>query len=200
LVTLVFHDQSIDIAPNLRALAETLRNHGMPGYTIHAGPLIRRESEYNDFSRWERQQAFNCLFHFARMVDITYTTLLVEKRQLASGEELNARIKKQLRAFLRSQLERLTAYDKVILYYDHGQNELNSILVSMFMEHFTYVEFRKVNPANYKLFQAADMICTLELLALKAERKSLTKSELAFFSSESKLQKNYIRQIRSKRI
>jgi len=199
-VTLVFHDQAVDIAPNLRALAETLRNHDMPGYTIHAGPLIRREAEYNDFSRWERQQAFNCLFHFARMVDITYTTLLVEKRQLASGEELNARIKKQLKAFLRSQLERLAAYDKVILYYDHGQNELNSILVSTFMEHFTYVEFRKVNPANYKLFQAADMICTLELLALKAERKNLTQSECAFFSSESKLLKNYIRQIRRKRI
>jgi len=76
--------------------------------------------------------------------------------------------------------------------------ELANILVSIFNTVLHNVEFKKVVPANYKLFQATDMICTLELLALKAERKILSKSELAFFMSERDLRKMYLRAIQKK--
>ena len=77
--------------------------------------------------------------------------------------------------------------------------ELTKILVSVFNTLLNNVEFNKVIPSDYKLFQAADMLCTLELLALKSERKMLSKSELAFFKSAKELNKSYIKAIRKKR-
>ena len=78
--------------------------------------------------------------------------------------------------------------------------ELTNILVTIFNALLNNVDFRKVNPANYKLFQAADMLCTLELLVLKIENKALSKSELKFFKSAKDLYKSYIKAIQRKRI
>ena len=91
-------------------------------------------------------------------------------------------------------------YDRIIVYYDFGQMELAKIIVSVFNAILNNTVFKKANPAEYKLFQAADMICTMELLALKAERKSLTKSELAFFASARKMYSPYLKTIQRKKI
>ena len=61
---------------------------------------------------------------------------------------------------------------------------------------FEDVEFRKALPKDYKLFQAADMICTMELLSLKLKNEGLSKSELTFFGNTRDLKRNYLRQIK----
>jgi hypothetical protein len=200
LLTLVFHDQSIDISPNLLRLRNSMSHRGFPDYTVHAGPLIRREDEYWGFSISERQQIFNALFHFVRTIDITYRSIIVEKKQLAREIDLNIQISKQLSSFLNQNMEIFMQFARIVVYYDYGQRELTNILVTAFTTIFSNVEFRKVAPANYKLFQAADMLCTLELLALKAEKKVLSNSELAFFNSERELKKSYLRAIQKKRM
>jgi hypothetical protein len=90
-------------------------------------------------------------------------------------------------------------YDRIVCYYDYGQRELTQILVSVFNTVLNHVEFKKVAPVNYKLFQATDLLCTMELLSLKAEKKVLTKSELTFFSSSRDLEKSYLKAIHKKR-
>gem|GEM_PF-62220 len=200
IVTLVFHDQSVDISPSLRQMQESLRLRGIPDYTVHAGPLIRREDEYRNDSIPHRRGVFNSLFYFVRSFDITYATIAVDKRHLTGDIALPDKLSKQLNTFLLDHMEILIPYDNIIVYYDHGQVELTTILFSAFNKLLPRVTFRKVNPADYKLFQAADMICTLELLALKAATKTLSRSELAFFGSAKELQKSYLRAIQKKRI
>jgi len=199
IVTLVFHDQSIDISANLIRLREAMSQRGLPEYTVHAGPLIRRDNEYREFYIEDRKKIFDSLFHFVRMVDIEYHSVVVEKRQDFDDIDLLVRITKQLSAFLYEHMISLTKYDRIVIYYDYGQRELTHILVSVFSAILNNVEFRKVSPTDYKLFQVADMLCTLELLALKAERKLLSKSELSFFTSERNLKKSYLRAIQKKR-
>jgi hypothetical protein len=198
IVTLVFHDQSIDITENVNHLNYKVSNSGLPDYTVHAGPLIRRENEYSRLSLLERKQIFNFLYNFARTTDITYRSVVVEKKHLVEDIDLNVQITKQLSAFLFGNIEKFMRYDRIIVYYDYGQMELTNILVSVFNSILNNVEFKKILPANYKLFQAADMLCTLELLSLKADRKMLTKSELVFFTSEKNLRKSYLKAIRQK--
>ena len=70
-VALIFHDQSIDIAPHLSRLRATMSRRGLPDYTVHAGPLIRREKEYKHLSVAERKVIFDNLFYFVRNVDIS---------------------------------------------------------------------------------------------------------------------------------
>jgi hypothetical protein len=96
-------------------------------------------------------------------------------------------------------MDEFMQYERIVVYYDYGQMELTKILVSVFNTILNNVEYRKVIPANYKLFQAADMLCTLELLSIKAERRTLSKSELLFFSSERDLHKSYLKAIFRKR-
>jgi hypothetical protein len=129
LLTLVFHNQSSDITPNLLRLQDTMKQRRLPDYTVHAGPLIRRDNEYREMDMEERRKIFNTMF--------------------------------------------------------------NAVLKN--------VEFKKAIPAKHKLFQAADMLCTLELLSEKARRKLLSKSELTCFSSERALHKSYLRAIHKKR-
>ena len=201
LVTLVFHDQAVDIAPSLRLMRESTQLRGIQEETVHAGPLIRREDEYKEEPILQRVRVFNGLFRFVRSFDVTYATIVVDKRHLAPTKPaLSARLTKQLGAFLADHMDLFIPYDNIIVYYDYGQAELTSVLFSMFNNHLPRVTFRKVAPADYKLFQAADMICTLELLSLKAAANSLSHSELAFFGSPKELYKSYLRAIQKKRI
>jgi hypothetical protein len=199
LLTLVFHDQSVDISHNLFMLSETMRQRGLPDYTVHAGPLIRRENEYRDFSLLDRKKIFDCLFHFVRIADITYHTIVVEKKKLVEEIDLNIRITKQLSAFLNGHSEFFAKHDRVLVYYDYGQMELTNILVTAFNAILNNVHFKKVTPSQYKLFQVADMLCSLELLSLKEKDKLLSKSELAFFKSAKDLRKSYLKAVQRKR-
>jgi hypothetical protein len=55
------------------------------------------------------------------------------------------------------------------------------------------VEFKKVCPADYRLFQVADLACTLKLVELKLENHTISKSELNYFETERILKKNYLK-------
>jgi len=199
IVTLLLHDQSKDITNDVRLFANKLSDLGFSKITVHSGPLIRRESEYKDLSLQDRKRIFNIIYNFSRAVDIKYHSIVVEKRQLDDEMDLVDKLAKHLSAFLHSYLETLIEYDRIIVYYDYGQKELTKILVSIFNAITKNVEYRKVAPADFVLFQATDMFCTLELLTIKAERKVLSNSELAFFGSEKKLNKSYLRAIQSKK-
>ena len=57
---------------------------------------------------------------------------------------------------------------------------------------FSNHETRKINPNDYKLFQVADLVCTLELINKKIESKDLTKSEQYIFHSKSDFKKRFL--------
>ena len=69
------------------------------------------------------------------------------------------------------------------------------MLASVFTVLLSNVEFRKVYPAEYRLFQAADLICAMELIERKMQKKSLSKSEQLFFGTLRDLKKNYLKPI-----
>lgn len=97
-------------------------------------------------------------------------------------------------------MEYFASYDVIKVYYDNGQIELNKILSSVFNVLFDNVEFRKVIPSEYRLFQVADLICTLQLLELKCENHILSSSEKRFFVNDRVLKKNYLKPLKQKMI
>ena len=200
IVLFVFHDQSIDISKNIKHLNESLRQSGLPETPIHTGPIIRRENEYDNFTLLERKRIFNFLYNFTRTTEITFKSLVVEKKQLVDDLDLHVQLTKQFTAFFKDNTEWFLKYDRIIVYYDYGQRELARILVTLFSTHLSNSEFYKGAQLDYKLFQVADMLCTLELLTLKADRKNLSNSELTFFKSAKALHKSYLKAIQSKRL
>ena len=59
---------------------------------------------------------------------------------------------------------------------------------------------RKVLPSDYKLFQVADMICTLELINFKIKDRDLSRSEKLIFHSKSQFNKDFIKSLKKKEI
>ena len=89
------------------------------------------------------------------------------------------------------------SYDEVKIYYDNGQVEVTRILSSVFNALLDNVEFKRVIPSDYRLFQVADLICTLKLIELK-RNNILSKSEKLFFVDDRTLKKNYLKIVESK--
>ena len=198
IVLLVFHDQSIDISSDISRLDEKFRHTKIPYGPVHAGPLIRNEGVYKSLTLQERRFLFNALYYFTKNTDISYMPITVEKKQLDSKFDLHRRINKQLSNFLKGNLNLFLACERIVIYYDNGQMDLTKILASAFDTVIGDVEFKKAIPVKYKLSQAADMLCTLELLSIKSDRKTLSNSEILFFKSAKELRKSYLRGIQHK--
>lgn len=199
LVTMVLHEQDEPIAEGIQILENHVQNLGFDAHhAIHTGPLIRRESIYYNHTIEERRQLFNSLFHFARRAPIHYISVCVLKRECRDIINLTAKLSRAISDILRKYESYFTCFDRIIVYYDNGQVELTKILTSVFASLFSHVEFRKVQPVDYKLFQVADLICTLELLAAKKETTQFSSSENNFFGSVRDFKKNYLKNIQKK--
>lgn len=53
-------------------------------------------------------------------------------------------------------------------------------------------------PSDYRLFQVADLICTLELLRIKTISGNLSNSEERIFHSKRDLKKDFLKGIKKK--
>ena len=196
--SLVFHDQSADIIPQIHWLEEKLVNLGLSAdHCIHTGPIIRREEDYQHSNFQERRRILNAVISFAKKIDVTYTSFIAEKRHVTDSVDLTISLSRQLSRFIQENLLFFQSYDRVVVYYDNGQTELNRILASVFSALLFNVEFRKVIPASYRLFQVADMCCTLELIKAKLEHHCLSEAEQIFFGSTRDMKKNYLRPLES---
>ena len=73
-------------------------------------------------------------------------------------------------------------------------------LNAVFSIQFSNVEFRKAEPQKYRLLQAADFICTMELLKIKKDENRLSKSEEKFFYKPQELKKTFLKSIEKKKL
>lgn len=201
MVAMVLHNQKVDISSDIKALDLKISDLGFPPHAIHVGPIIRKESVYERYDDPEsRRKLLNALYHFARKIDIKYMCPYVNKAECSDFIQLNARLSREISMQIRNNYEYFNSFENIIVYYDNGQHELTKILTSVFNTLFVNVEFRRVKPSDYKLFQVADLICSWELLALKTENKGFTKSENEMFGSAKEFLKNRYKLIKKKKL
>jgi hypothetical protein len=196
----VFHDQAHPITGQLDKLAGSLRLLGLShDRGVHTGALLRREEEYRLVPIPTRKAAFTRLLAFTHAVDVTYEAFLFRKRDHSDRLALKGAISRALALFLRGNANYFLGFDQVIAYYDNGQAEITDILNTLFNAFFFDVKFRKVLPSQYRLFQVADLVCTLELLRAKLADGKLSKSDLYFFRDKRSLRKDYLDKLGRKR-
>lgn len=198
IISMVFHDQKYDIQPTILRLNRELSNIGLSNLCIHTGPIIRKEEIYINMTISERRCIFNKMIAFIRQVEIHHHSFYVEKRRFKDVVEIIGNLSKQISNFILTHYEFFSSYDDVKIYYDNGQVEVSKILSSIFNSLLPNPIFRKVMPIDYKLFQVTDLICSMELIKLKLQYNSLSKSELNFFGNIRDLKKNYLKPIEKK--
>lgn len=135
------------------------------------------------------------IMSFVRRLNINFKSIYIEKKHIEDSIEATGKLSKQL-----ANYAFFCNYDTVKIYYDNGQVEVTRILSSVFNALLENVEFRKVIPADYRLLQVADLICTLKLTELKMENHLLSKSEIYFFNDERTLKKNYLKPLSKKEL
>ena len=72
LVTMILHNQDVNISENIKALESHLHNLNFDYKAVHTGPIIRREEIYKTMLMEERKRIFHALFNFARRLDFNY--------------------------------------------------------------------------------------------------------------------------------
>ena len=127
------------------------------------------------------------MLNFIVSTPIVYETVVVNRKETSDKISLSGRLGREISKVIDRHKEYLSGFEKIIVYYDNGQIELGSVLNTVFSIHFSNVEFRKAEPQKYRLLQAADFICSMELLKIKKSENRLSKSEQQFFYKSQEL-------------
>ena len=130
----------------------------------------------------------------------SYKCFWVDTHYIDAAESIHDKLQRDIKAFLADNAAKFSGYDRVKVYYDNGQDQVKKVLEESFAAITVKTEFvPEVTPAKYRLFQAADFICTLELMRMRiAEGKGLNKSELAFFGNARLFKRNVLAQLSGK--
>ena len=201
LICLVFHDQAVDISEDVNGLEDSLVALGLGReHCIHAGPLVRREREYSNMLREDRRRILGRMMSFVRKVDFKYKCFALDKKFVSSETAIHDSLLQLLVRFLIDNANTLNEYDQLKIYYDDGQPQIKRLLGEAFALFASKTVFvQDVQPEKYRLFQVADVLCTLELLKLKLQTgERLSRSEFEFFNGLQNLRKNYLKPLVSK--
>lgn len=198
IVSIVFHNQENDISKEITNLNNSLKVYGISDNLVHTEPLIRNEDEYKKITDNDRRGILSKFNFFIKHANINYKTFIFEKSKYLDNYKLEAQMIKDIDSFFDDKAVFFNKFDKIILYYDNGQVELSKILNHTMALHFTNYEIRRINPKDYKLFQAADFACSIELIAKKIETKPLSRSENIIFKSLKEFKKDFLKELRKK--
>ena len=200
LVTFVFHNQDNSIEQQVVKLEAAVKNSGFSVEYIHTGPVIRREDIFDGYSIDERRKLLYKMLNFVNSCPISHMTIVIDRKEAVDKVTLSGKLAKKINAAMAVHQDFFAEFDKIIVYYDNGQNELSAILNAVFSIQFSNVEFRKAEPQKYRLLQAADFICSMELLKIKRDEKRLSKSEQKFFYKSQELKKTFFKSIGKKKL
>ena len=198
IISMVIHEQDKDISHNIEKLNSSLRYFNLQDDAIHTAPLIRREEIYIHMPPNERRRIFSLLYQFVLNCDIRYKVFIFQKKHYDSTLALQAAMAREMDSFFKEHLSYFQGFPEIVLYYDNGQHELNSLLNLLLATNFSSYEIRKVLPNEYKLFQVADLVCTVELLAHKIQEHDFTRSERLIFHTKRDFKKDFLRGVRLK--
>jgi hypothetical protein len=199
IVGMIFHDQSFDVSGLIAKLDADWLRMGLSDFCFHAGPIIRREKGYRYILREQRTAIFARMLLFARQMRFSYHCLVVDKNFVTSVDQIVERLKRQLGDFLDSGALSSDEFDLLKVYYDCGQAPVTQMLHDVFTDKLRdKIEFAKaVKPEKYKLFQLADLVCSIKLTECKlAGGFPLTLGENKFFRGPRVFKHDILRRLK----
>ena len=202
IVTFVFHDTECPISDDVARLGQSLAEINLPqDHCIHTGPLIRREPPYHNMSREERRAVLSRMMAFVRNAPIQYHAFAVDKRFASEPRAMHDALLRSMVQFVISKLDVLDGCECLKVYYDNGQPQVKELLKETFAVLSSKTVFVDgVRPSDYRLFQAADFLCSMELIRTKLdEERHISESERAFFVSIQNLRKRFLKPLAAKR-
>lgn len=204
MVTLVFHDDGTDISSYVREYRNGVFNAGADpeSMSFHTAPLIRQEDQFAAMNRHTRGRIFYQMLSLARKCDVRYKSFWVDTKFVSSDLQIVNTLRGQIEEFVATHRELFSSVESVDLYYDAGQKGVTRILEALVSS--CPCPVRVVQGAiqkDYLLLQVADFLCTLKLIALRADVGiPFNSSEKKFFGSARDFKRNVLRKIAGKEL
>lgn len=166
---------------------------------IHLADLIARRGDYAHFNLKQRKEIFWSIFYFSKRVKVKIHTIIVDKRFKNNKTQLNMELAGKINEFFNSILDYMNEFDRVVVYYDNGQDSLGAIIDTLLLNK-TNVEHRiEFNHKEKRLFQVSDMLTFIDKIVYKHNNNMpMTKAEQYFFSVKDILEIK--RQLKPKRL
>lgn len=202
LVALLLHDQSDSIAHEIERYEASLRDRGLPDIPLHAGPLMTGHEGYEGMTIADRKRMLSSFRVFFRNLPIRYACISLKLSEYDGVGSVEAAMRRGIADFLFDHLGYFQGFDDVKIYYDNGQATVAHALhrAMDFALSRNAVVYRAAAPEKYRLSQAADYVCTMELATLRYRDKQATATDEKFFGSWSQFKKGILREMRAKRL
>ncbi len=182
-ISFTFHEQDNDISGELNNLNNRLMKIGYTNM-IHMSDLIMRRGDYSKFDIKMRKSIFNSIYQFSRKIPVKYHTIIIDKRFIDNGNVLRKQIINEVNQMIKNNEGYFNKFDKIVMYYDNGQEPLGYILDSLFIRFNSYEHRVKFDHVEKRLFQVSDMLTYVDKAIYKHKKNiKYEKSELYFFGN-----------------
>lgn len=183
-VSFTFHDHDDDIIPELIKLNERLSRIGYVKM-IHMADLIMKRGDYATFNIKTRKSIFNSIYQFSRRISVKYCSIIVDKKYTNKTSHLRQMLAHEINKMVRSHEKYFKKFDKIVLYYDNGQETLGIIIDSIFSIFEGYEHRDIFDHEEKRLFQVSDMLTFVDKYDFKYKNKlPFTKGEKYFFTDD----------------
>lgn len=181
-VSFTFHEHDDDIMYELYNLNERLNKLE---YTemIHMADLIMKRGNYQKYDINKRKSIFNAIYQFSRKIPVKYQTIIIDKRYADNSRVLRQQLSSAINKMLKEHEYYFKKFDKIVMYYDNGQETLGIILDSIFLRFDDFEHRVNFDHKEKRLFQVSDMLTYIDKYDYKYKHKmKFTKGEKFFFT------------------
>lgn len=183
-VSFTMHESVNSISDELNYLNEKLKKLDYDGM-IHLAYLVAKRGDYSHFSLEKRKSIFWAIFYFSVRVKVKIRTIIVDKKYINKKTQLNMSLAREISKFLKDNAEYINSFDKVVIYYDNGQETLATLLDAVFATNPNVERRIDFDHKEKRLFQVSDMMTVIDKLDYKRKNNlPFTKAEKYFFNGK----------------
>lgn len=180
-VSFTLHESSNSIKTELKYLNAKLQTLNYDGM-IHLAYLIAKRGDYSHFDFKKRKSIFWAIFYFSSRVKVKIRTIIVDKKYINKKTQLNMTLAREIGKFINDNREYINSFDKIVIYYDNGQETLATILDTLFASNPNVERRIEFDHTKKRLFQISDMLTVIDKLNYKRKNNiPFIKAETFFF-------------------
>lgn len=181
-VSFTLHESSNSINNELNYLNRKLNELNYNGM-IHLAYLVAKRGDYSHFDLEKRKSIFWAIFYFSNRVKVKIKTIIIDKKYINKKMQLNIALAREIGKIITENKNYFNSFDKIVIYYDNGQETLATILDTLFATNPNVERRTEFDHAKKRLFQVSDMLTVIDKLDYKRKNNiAFTKAEKYFFS------------------
>ncbi len=197
-VSFTLHESSNSIENELKYLNNKLTELNYDGM-IHLAYLVAKRGDYSNFELKKRKSIFWTIFYFSSKVNVKVKTVIIDKKYLNKKNQLTMALAREIGKFLNENSDYLKSFDKIVVYYDNGQETLATILDTLFASNSNVERRIEFDNKEKRLFQVSDMLTVIDKLDYKRKNHiPFSNAEKYFFSGKDL--RHIINLLKNKRI